>query len=386
MYTTGLSALASAPRHSSDGVDAPTLSLIAFYMPQFHPIPENDAWWGRGFTEWTNVTRAKPLFPGHRQPRLPADLGFYDLRLPQVREAQAHLARQYGLAAFCYYYYWFDGQMLLDRPLAETLASGEPNFPFLLLWANEPWTRGWDGRARDILMPQEYHQGWVHKLAEDVAPVLRDPRYFRFQGAPVFLIYRVRHIPDRVEALRDFRNRLAALGIPKIHLVGTWPNFPGDGPLPVDPESFGLDAYTEFHPRGVTDFRRRITNLPNLDPRFIGKIYDYNDAVDKALQMLDQPVVGLRHRGVTMGWDNTPRRGHTATVYHGATPANFRRWLRGVIEYELRTEGPSERMIFINAWNEWAEGTYLEPDQEFGLGWLEAVASAMEHSSSLNRD
>ena len=190
----------------------PQVQLIAFYLPQFHPIPENDAWWGKGFTEWTNVTRTKPQFRGHRQPRLPADLGFYDLRLPEVRRAQADLARQYGVTAFCYYYYWFDGQTLLNRPLEEVLATGDPNFPFLLLWANEPWSRGWDGRARDILMPQDYKPGWVRRLARDVAPVLRDQRYLRFQGSPVFLLYRVRQIPNRTRGFPRVSPRVGGVG------------------------------------------------------------------------------------------------------------------------------------------------------------------------------
>ena len=377
MQMTELRALATAPRQISASTGVPRLNLIAFYLPQFHPIPQNDAWWGAGFTEWTNVTRAKPQFSGQRQPRLPADLGYYDLRLPEARDAQAQLARQYGLAAFCYYYYWFDGQKLLQRPLEEVLAIGKPDFPFLLMWANEPWTRAWNGRASDILMPQEYSGDWIHNLARDVAPALRDPRYFRFQGAPIFVVYRLKPIPNAAGAFREFRAALANLGIPQIHLAGSWPHFPGDEPLPADPTSLGLDAFIEFQPRGLTKYRQRIPELAATNPQFTGNLYDYDAAVDSALKMLDEPVVGVRHRGVTMGWDNTPRRGLSGTVYHGATPANFRRWLRGVVEHELATEGPPERLIFINAWNEWAEGTYLEPDEDFGRGWLEAVASAL---------
>ena len=224
MHVAGASNVATQSPHAPPA-SRPQTHLIAFYLPQFHPIPENDAWWGQGFTEWTNVTRARPQFAGHRQPRLPADLGYYDLRLPEAREAQADLAREYGLSAFCYYYYWFDGQKLLDRPLNEILATGKPDFPFFLLWANEPWSRGWDGRARDILMPQDYRPGWATALAKDVAPILRDPRYFHFQGAPVFLIYRPGHIPHRIEAFREFRAALAELGIPRVHFGGTWPGF-----------------------------------------------------------------------------------------------------------------------------------------------------------------
>ena len=377
MRMTEVGEIATVAQETSSATGVPKLNLIAFYLPQFHPIPQNDAWWGAGFTEWTNVTRAKPQFSGQRQPRLPADLGYYDLRLPEVRNMQAQLGRQYGLAAFCYYYYWFDGRKLLQRPLEEVLATGKPDFPFLLMWANEPWTRAWNGRSSDILMPQDYSGDWIRNFARDIAPVVRDSRYFHFQGAPVLLLYRLKPIPNAATAFRELRAALAALGIEKIHLAGTWPQFPGDEPLPPDPASFGLDAYVEFQPRGLTGYRRQIPELAATNPRFTGNIYDYDAAVDSALKMLDEPVVGVRHRGVTMGWDNTPRRGLSGTVYHGATPANFRRWLRGVIEHELATEGPPERLIFINAWNEWAEGTYLEPDEDFGRGWLEAVTSAL---------
>jgi lipopolysaccharide biosynthesis protein/tetratricopeptide (TPR) repeat protein len=183
--------------------------IIAFYLPQFHPIRENDEWWGTGFTEWANVTRTMPLFSGHRQPRLPSDLGFYDLRLPEAREAQAELARRYGLSAFCYYYYWFNGRRVLERPLDAVWASGKPDFPFLICWANEPWTRNWDGLDRDILLPQTYEPGWTTRFARDIAPLLRDPRYFRLGGKPMLLIYRIGHVPDPIMAMHEMREALS---------------------------------------------------------------------------------------------------------------------------------------------------------------------------------
>lgn len=349
------------------------LDIIAFYLPQFHPIPENNLWWGDGFTEWTNTCRATPKFRGHWQPRLPADLGFYDLRLAETRQAQASLARSYGVSAFCYYYYWFDGTPLLDHPINEVMRTGEPDFPFLLLWANEPWSRGWDGKPRDVLMPQNYKAGWVQGLAKSIAPIMQDSRYHRYLGQPVFLIYRIADIPDPRTSLRELRAALADLGIPRLHIAASWPNFPGNDPLPTDPTTLGLDAYFEFPPRALTDFRRRIVDLPGLDPQFQGRVFDYDGAVDHALCSLNEEVQGVRHRAVTMGWDNTPRRDQTSTIYYGATPAHFRRWLRGVVHHELETAKESEVMVFINAWNEWAEGTFLEPDQVFGRGWLEAV-------------
>jgi GT2 family glycosyltransferase/lipopolysaccharide biosynthesis protein len=360
-------------------IDPSRVHVIAFYLPQFHPVPENDKWWGAGFTEWTNVTRAKPLFRDHRQPRLPSDLGFYDLRLPEVRKAQAKLAGRYGLAAFCYYYYWFNGRRILERPLDEVLVSGEPDFPFLICWANEPWTRNWDGLNRDILLPQTYEPGWTRRFARDVAPLLRDRRYFRLNGKPMLLIYRIGHIPGAGAALRDLRLALSEEGVSEIHFAAAWMSFPEDADLPADPNLLSLDSYYEFPPHWVPS--QPLRPLPaDLCEEFYGTLHDYNRTVTAALGKLNEPFEGQRHRGVMLGWDSTARRGPRAVIYHGATPTSFRRWLRGTIAHERRQRG--ERVVFINAWNEWAEGTYLEPDADFGCGWLEAVASAAEVEAS----
>jgi hypothetical protein len=334
-----------------------------------------------GFTEWTNVTRARSLFENHRQPRLPADLGFYDLRLAEVREAQAALARSYGLAAFCYYYYWFNGHRVLNRPLDEVLARGEPDFPLMICWANEPWSRNWDGLSQDVLLPQTYEPGWARRFAHDVAPLLRDRRYFRLSGKPMLLIYRAGHIPDCAAAIRELRNAFADEGIPDIHLAAAWATFPEDAELPDEPSALGLDAYFEFPPHRTS--RQPPRPIPSDLPAKLGGLYDYNHTVSAALADLDDGHGERRHKGVMAGWDNTPRRGEHAHIFHGATPANFRRWLRGTILHGRRQGG--ERVVFINAWNEWGEGTYLEPDQEFGRGWLEAVASAVELGTAEGR-
>jgi lipopolysaccharide biosynthesis protein len=355
--------------------------LIAFYLPQFHPIPENDKWWGAGFTEWTNVTRAEPLYKGHRQPRLPSELGFYDLRLPEVREAQAELARRYGLSAFCYYYYWFNGRQILERPLDEVLASGKPDFPFLICWANEPWTRNWDGFNRDILLPQTYEPGWPKRLAADIAPLLRDRRYFRLNGEPMLLIYRIGHIPTAKDAIRDLRAALSGAGVPRVHIAAGWVWFPDDVDYPNDPSVLGLDAYFELPPHWLP--AQPLDQLPSeLSKKFAGELKDYNRTVSVALAELDEHVEGRRHRGVMTGWDPTARKGQRSVIFQGGTPTSFRRWLCGTVAHERGQEG--ERVVFINAWNEWAEGAYLEPDRDFGRGWLEALGSAA-CPSELNR-
>ncbi|GGJ44801.1 hypothetical protein GCM10011320_60340 [Neoroseomonas lacus] len=372
--------MAPRPTLPAAAQPAPRLHFAAYYLPQFHPTPANDRWWGRGFTEWTNVTRAKPLFAGHRQPRLPGELGFYDLRLAEVQEAQAALARWGGVSAFCYYYYWFDGRRELDLPLENMMARGRPDLPFFLCWANEPWSRNWDGLSRSVLIPQSYAPGWIDAFVRDVAPVLRDPRYFRLMGRPVLMVYRAMHIPGTREALRALREALARQGVADVHLSAAWVHFGGDSDLPRDPAALGLDSYSAFPPHQThgTDIVGRIKTLT---PGFSGMIRDYDSVVSMALDELKMPVQGLRNRGVMAGWDNTARRGDTALIYHGATPAKLRRWLRGLVQHELATPGPGERLIMINAWNEWAEGTYLEPDRDFGRGWLEAVRSARASES-----
>lgn len=348
--------------------------LIANYLPQFHPIPENDAWWGNGFTEWTNVTRAAPQFEGHCQPRLPADLGFYDLRLPEIRQAQVDLARRYGISAFSYYYYWFSGRRLLNRPLDEVLASGAPDFPFMICWANEPWTRNWDGQAKEVLLQQDYPPGWEPNFAADIAPIMRDPRYLRLNGRPLLAIYRIRQIPDAAAAMRRLRGCLADEGLPDVHLIGGWIRIGEDEELPPLAEGMNLDEYFEFPPHSIP---ARTMHTASVQPAssFAGTIYDYASTVDATIDQLATSAEPSRYRGVMMGWDNTARRGRDAFVFHGATPTNFRRWLAAAIERARAEAVEPETAVFINAWNEWAEGTYLEPDRDFGHGWLEAVAS-----------
>ncbi|RQH05763.1 glycoside hydrolase family 99-like domain-containing protein [Paraburkholderia dinghuensis] len=355
--------------------EAPALQTIAYYLPQFHPTEENDKWWGQGFTEWTNVTRAKPMFQHHRQPRLPADLGFYDLRLPEVRERQVALARQYGVSAFCYYYYWFDGQRVLHRPLDEVLASGKPDFPFMICWANEPWSRNWDGGSREVLMPQTYGAGWVEKFAADIAPVLRDPRYFRFHGKPILLIYRFMHIPDRIAAVRTLRARLRKLGVGEVYLCLNRTFIEQGATYPDNPCDIGVDHYVDFPPHRVPSIKIN-ERVNELTPGFEGHLFDY-DTVVQVMSALRAENPGNTHPAVMAGWDNTARRLLRANAFHGATPAKLRRWLRRLVVHQQLAPTRAGELVFINAWNEWAEGTYLEPDRDFGRGWLEAVASAL---------
>jgi len=344
--------------------------LVAFYLPQFHPIPENDEWWGRGFTEWTNVTRARPLFRGHYQPHLPADLGFYDLRLPEAREAQAELARQYGIFGFCYYHYWFSGRRLLERPFNEVLASGRPDFPFCLCWANENWTRRWDAQEREILMPQQYsheddvaHMRWLVRAFDD-------HRYIRVEGKPLFLVYRAGVVPDLRRTLETWRTEARRDGVGEVFLCSVDGNFDR-----ADPRVGGFDAAVEFQPNllfyqdATTRARLRLMRAVLRRP-----LLTYRELVRRSLS---EPAPAYRRfRGVTPSWDNTPRRGAGAFVLEGSTPEAYGEWLRAVIAASPPTSD-GERFVFLNAWNEWAEGNHLEPCQRWGRRYLEATAAAL---------
>jgi GT2 family glycosyltransferase/glycosyltransferase involved in cell wall biosynthesis len=346
---------------------------IAFYLPQYHPVPENNLWWGEGFTEWTNVARAKPLFRGHDQPKLPADLGYYDLRNPETQEAQAALARRFGVHGFCYYYYWFDGKKLLNRPIEQMLESGKPDFPFCVCWANENWSRNWDGQNKHVLLAQSYSPESNRALIHEFIRMMRDPRYIRHEGKPVLIVYRIRLIPDWLETASMWREECRRAGIGDIHLCAVRC---GAEPLDGMPADFGLDAFVMFPPHESfgADKRRVVADLLK---DFRGQIYGYDEAVDADLKRFDNAYPWPVHRGVMLDWDNTARRNVEARIFTGASPARFRRWLAGVVEQEGRHNPGDQSLLFINAWNEWAEGTTLEPSQRFGRGYLAAVKSAL---------
>jgi glycosyltransferase involved in cell wall biosynthesis len=360
----------SSPNGSGDPLAIPkeerSVRLIAFYLPQFHPIPENDLWWGEGFTEWTNVAKAQPLFPGHYQPRLPADLGFYDLRLPEIRKEQADLAREHGIHGFCYYHYWFHGKRLLERPFEEVLRSGEPDFPFCLCWANEPWSRRWDGRPRDVLQPQSYSD------ADDIAhiswliPALRDPRAIRIEGKPVFMVYQARDLPEPARTAETWRREVRKAGLEDIYLMTVETGWDADW----DATQEGFDAKVLFMPQ--FSILRTTPRIPVPGKENV-HVYDYQ----KAWPILadPDPVPYTRYDTVFPSWDNSARAGNDAVVVHNSTPEAYEQWLRHAVA-KVQQRPPDQRMVFINAWNEWAEGAHLEPDLRYGSAYLEATSRA----------
>ena len=358
------------------GNERRTERVIAFYLPQYHPIHENDLWWGKGFTEWSNVTKARPLFPGHYQPHLPSELGFYDLRVPETREAQAALAREYGVYGFCYYHYWFSGKRLLERPFSEVLSSGKPDFPFCLCWANENWTRRWDGRENQVLIEQSHTPDNDHRFFKDLIPALRDERYIRVDGRPLLLVYRTELLPDPKRTAEIWREESIRAGLGDLYLCRA-ESFAG-----ADPREIGFDAAYEFPPLNVsvseirpeTLFSEEVSPDPRLT-RFKGKMFPYDELVDVMCKR-DAPAY-TRFRGAMVAWDNTARRGHDAYVWLHSSPELFERWISNCIEDTRARMPEDERIIFVNAWNEWAEGCHLEPDQRYGRFYLEALRRAL---------
>ncbi len=351
-----------------------SVKTIAFYLPQFHPIAENDAWWGRGFTEWSNVTKARSLFDRHHQPKLPADLGYYDLRNADTQLAQANLAHDHGVYGFCYYYYWFGGKKILNQPIEQMVESGEPDFPFCVCWANENWSRNWDGQNRYVLLKQTYSEESNRALIREFIKLMRDPRYIRFNGKPVLIVYRIRIIPNWRESAEMWRSECRKAGIGEIHLCAV--RF-GLEPLEGAPEEFGLDAYVLFPPHETRRIDAR-GHVPNLNGEFNGEIFGYDDAVEGDLERFDNGAPWPVHRGAMVDWDNTARRPKDSRIYFGSTPARFYNWLKNIIQQEDKNyPDRKERLVFINAWNEWAEGAMLEPSQLFGRGYLKAVKRAI---------
>ncbi len=371
----------------------PACRAVAFYLPQFHPVPENDAFWGPGFTEWRNVVTARPRFPGHHQPHLPADLGFYDLRLAETRAAQAEMARAAGLHGFCYYHYWFAGRRVLNRPFDAVLASGEPDFPFMLCWANENWTRAWDGGDREVLLAQSCSRADTVAHAHHLAPALADPRHIRVGTRPVFAVYNTDALPDPLAWSDLFRDTLARLGIDP-YLVRVERYLDRDTRPPA---ALGFDAALDFQPFSRS-FRRWQTARPDLkrhpgrriahrlgrDWRRLQPWRAFDTRHDMAAFVAfdrDQPAPGYPwFPGVCPSWDNSARRPPgKAIIFEHSAPGLFADWIRAKTRMILpETE---TNLLFVNAWNEWAEGNHLEPCLSHGHGWLDAVRKGLHTAS-----
>lgn len=355
---------------------ATQLRVIAFYLPQFHPIPENDEWWGAGFTEWRNVAKARPLFRGHYQPHIPGELGFYDLRVPEVRSAQAELAGAYGVEGFCYWHYWFAGRRILERPFNEVLRSKEPTFPFCLAWANQTWTGIWHGLKDKVLIAQTY-PGRADYCAHFAAllPAFTDPRYMTVDGKPIFYVYAPLELPNARQFVDLWQQFALEAGLKGLYLVG-------EAPPQWDPTPTGFDATVEG---GLPPLlARQPWSRPTQRLRWEWKcragrptIYQYATVSESLLGSGGDVAPHIaRHVRLLPNWDNTPRSGPNGLVLHGSTPELFQRQVQGAIR--INASLPLERRIaFLKSWNEWAEGNYMEPDLRFGRGYLEALRAAV---------
>jgi glycosyltransferase involved in cell wall biosynthesis len=343
----------------------PDVKAIAFYLPQFHSIPENNAWWGHGFTEWTNVRPARPQFDEHYQPHIPHDdVGYYDLTDAAVLERQARMARSAGIYGFCFYYYWFAGKRLLERPLEQLLQSGRPAMPFCFCWANENWSRRWDGYDSEVLIAQAHSPEDDEAVIRDLARAFRDSRYIRVNGRPLLLLYRPALLPDPAATATRWRAWCRRDGIGEIHLAGVR-GFGCNEPAP-----FGLDSLVEFPPNDSGAQPLSSTEVKEGE-QFAGKLYDYRQVRANCLSVGRQSF--RLFRGVMPSWDNTARRKHKGAVYLRSSPAAFANWLRRAVELTRDCAPDAERFLFINAWNEWAEGCHLEPDERYGYAWLNAT-------------
>jgi lipopolysaccharide biosynthesis protein len=386
---------------TSDTVPAvPAAQLIAFYLPQFHPIPENDVWWGKGFTEWTNVAKARPLFRGHYQPHVPADLGFYDLRVPEVRAAQADMARSAGIEGFCYWHYWFGGRRILERPFNEVLKLKEPDFPFCLAWANHSWTGVWHGAPNQTLIEQVYpgradYENHFYAIVE----AFHDQRYIRVQGKPVFVVFQPTDLPHPGEFIELWQSLAVRTGLPGIHFVanlgfhnrrydyraaGFAAKIAGDmltvnrlnawqRALAWYQASAKHNSGVEFGTLRFRALARAIRLKARKQVRYIRAsptVVEYTEAMVHFLR--DTPFDSTSYPCVMPNWDHSPRAGRASLILHNSTPELFREHLRNALQ--LVAHRPIEdRIVFVKSWNEWAEGNYLEPDLKYGQQFLDVV-------------
>lgn len=359
------------------------MKTIAYYLPQYHPIKENDEWWGTGFTEWTNTAKARSLFPAHYQPHVPADLGFYDLRLPEAREAQANLAKAFGVEAFCYYHYWFGhGRRLLERPFNEVLASGKPNFPFCLCWANESWTGIWHGSPKKLLVEQTYPgRDDEERHFRELLPAFKDKRCVTVEGKPLFLVYSPKGLPHPLKFTEHWRSLALKAGLAGLYLVGV-------ENAPWSPEEHGFDGATtrplflaKNSESGYISSRLRYYYRKWL--KRPTRLYSYEQSTRHLL--LDECLKDNVYPCAIPNWDNTPRSGLRGLVLHGSTPELFRNHFRAVLD-QVRNKPAEHRIVFLKSWNEWAEGNHFEPDLKFGHQYLQVLRDEIGRFRSFQSD
>ena len=348
--------------------------LIAFYLPQFHTFKENEEWHGKGFTEWTNVTKAIPQFTGHHQPQLPIDVGFYDLSTDKIMYRQIELAKQYGISGFCFYYYWFSGKRLMEKPIFNYLNNKDLNFPFCLCWANENWSRRWDGGDNEVLIEQKLQDGDGIKFIQDIMPFFKDERYIKINNKPVLIIYKAQ-LFDREKMLtfiEEIRNGAKEAGFDDLYIMmaRTTPTH--------TPKDFGIDAAVEFPPHLIDSKLPIYKQHTYINPNFFGRIFDITNFIKNKSYLYNTDYT--LYKTVFPGWDNTARKAYIDASVFETEPNLYKDWLKGCIDWTKQHNKDTEQFVFINAWNEWAEGAHLEPDQKYGYAYLQATKEALEET------
>ena len=342
------------------------IKYVAFYLPQFHPFEENNEWWGKGFTEWSNVTKTVPQFLNHYQPRLAGELGYYDLRMTSVIQEQIALAKKYGIYGFCIYYYWFNGKTLMETPLKLIKENPHLDIPFCLCWANENWSRRWDGKENDILISQDYEDEFASKFINDVLEYMADDRYIKVNGKPILIIYNANQIPNLKNVIKTWR-KISLNIVGELHLLAV------DFALSEDTKMAGFDGFIEFPPHSIYQYSMPTINsqVQFISSKCQSIVYDYQQIVQEKKYL--KKNLDKYYKGIFMAWDNSARKPNAATIYHKYTVTAFKEWLRDISVITKEMHNPDDRFVFINAWNEWAEGTYLEPDRHYGYANLNAV-------------
>ena len=351
------------------------IKLIAFYLPQFHNTKENDKWWGNGFTEWNNVTRAIPQIKGQYQPQLPDELGFYDLSHNDIFYKQIELAKKYGVYGFCFHYYWFSGKKLLEKPIYNYLNDKNLDFPFMLCWANEPWTRAWDGTEKEVLMPQSFQKEDYIKFIEDIMPFFNDERYIKINNCPILIIYRPQYFPKEAmdAAIEVWRDYVTLNGFNDLYLINAESH-----DFDSNNKYKNFDASVQFFSHKMSKNLHRDRNAVILNPEFKGGVYDLENFVKEKTYLEDFNYI--LYRTVLPSWDNTARTMSNATIFNNSSPELYKEWLGNIIEYTKKNYPQKNQFAFLHSWNEWAEGAHLEPDKKYGFAYLEATLKALEEA------
>ena len=344
--------------------------IIAYYLTQFHPTEKNNLWWGKGTTEWTNVTKAVPQFVGHIQPKLPGDLGFYDLRLIDNMMEQVKIAKNYGVDGFCFYFYWFNGERALEIPLNLFLQTPSLDIGFSICWCNEDWTKRYSGINNEVLMSVGTTTESYKRFIDDAIPLFLDKRYIKVNGRPILSIYRPSQVPDSKNILSYWRKRVKEKTGLELYLIASQ-----EALIDIDWTARGYDAISQFQPASIADKSPRLKEINAIRSDFNGQIYDYSKIVNDNIGIKTIKYKKV-YPAVMPSWDNTSRRNQHATIYYNATPSDYKKWLKQAILYSTNNRNTEESFVFVNAWNEWGEGAYLEPDRFNGYAFLEATYEA----------